>query len=111
MTVSIGELGDLVKSALSAGDLEAYENLLNPNAHWGPAGQPEWGCHNRNEILAWHKAARDDGMQAVVAEVVAGADSLLVGLSVSGTPAALEAGGAASRWQVLTAGMAGSQTS
>jgi hypothetical protein len=38
----------------------------------------------------------------VVTEVTAGAGTLLVGLEVTGTPAAREAGGAAERWQVLT---------
>jgi hypothetical protein len=38
----------------------------------------------------------------VVTEVTAGAGTLLVGLEVTGTPAAREAGGKAQRWQVLT---------
>jgi ketosteroid isomerase-like protein len=38
----------------------------------------------------------------VVTEVTAGAGTLLVGLEVTGTPAAREAGGLAERWQVLT---------
>ena len=42
------------------------------------------------------------GVRAVVTEVTAGTGTLLVGLEVTGTPAAREAGGAAGRWQVLT---------
>jgi hypothetical protein len=38
----------------------------------------------------------------VVTEVTAGAGTLLVGLEVTGTPAAHEAGGTVGRWQVLT---------
>ena len=102
MASGVSELADLVRSALTEGDLDAYRELLAPDAHWGPADQPEWGCHNRNEILDWYKSARDGGMLATVHEVVPGAGSLLVGLTVSGTPAAQEAGGSAPRWQVLT---------
>ena len=42
------------------------------------------------------------GARAVVTEVTAGPGTLLVGLDVTGTPAAREAGGTARRWQVLT---------
>jgi ketosteroid isomerase-like protein len=102
VTTSITELADLVRSALTDGDLDAYQDLLAPNAHWGPPDDPEWGCHNRSEILAWYKAARGEGMRAVVEEVVPGAGALLVGVTVSGTVAAEEGGGAAPRWQVMT---------
>ena len=47
-------------------------------------------------------SVRATGARAVVTEVTAGAGTLLVGLDVTGTPAAREAGGAAERWQVLT---------
>ncbi len=51
--------------------------------------------------MAWWASARAAGARAVVTEVTAGPGTLLVGLDVSGTPAAREAGGAARRWQVL----------
>jgi ketosteroid isomerase-like protein len=102
MSKSITELVDLVRSALTEGDLEAYQDLLAPNAHWGAADEPEWGCHNRNQILAWYQAAQGEGIRAEVNEVVPGPDSLLVGVTVSGTAAAEDAGGSASRWQVMT---------
>jgi hypothetical protein len=38
----------------------------------------------------------------VVTEVTAGPGTLLVGLEVTGTPAARQAGGTVQRWQVLT---------
>jgi hypothetical protein len=102
MTTSLGDLADVVRSALTAGDLEAYQHLLAPDAHWGPPDDPGWGCHSRHEILAWYKAAQAEGMRAVVTEIIPGADCLLVGLKVSGPAAAQEAGESAPRWQVLT---------
>jgi ketosteroid isomerase-like protein len=102
MTTSLSELADLVRAALTEGDIDSYQHLLAPDAHWAAAEEPEWGCHNRNQILAWYKAARDEGMRAVVNEVVPGADSLLVGVTVRGRGATDEAGESVSRWQVMT---------
>ncbi len=78
------ELAERVRAALSSGDLDAYRELLAPDAHWGPADSPTSGCRNRNQILDWYRAAREEGIRATVQEVVAGRDFLLVGLSVSG---------------------------
>ena len=67
-----------------------------------PEGPHDAGCHNREQVIAWWASARAAGARAVVTEVTAGAGTLLVGLEVTGTPAARETGGAAERWQVLT---------
>ena len=88
--------------ALESGDLEAIRDLLDPGARWGaPEGPHEADCQNRDQVVAWWARARDAGARAVVTEVTAGAGTLLVGLEVTGTQAAREAGGAAERWQVL----------
>lgn len=50
---------------------------------------------HRDQIIARWAGARAAGARAVVTEVTAGAGTLLVGLEVTGTPAAREAGGAA----------------
>ena len=92
--MTTAELADKVRVALESADLDAYEELLAPDVHWGPPDSPQWGCHNRNEVLSWYKTARRNGMSANVTEVVAGPDSLLVGLAVSGREPSL-------RWQVL----------
>jgi ketosteroid isomerase-like protein len=99
---NIAELAARVREALDAGDLDAYQHLLAPDVHWGAPDAPEWGCHNRGEVLNWYKAARQGGMGATVNEVVVGTDCLMVGLTVSGPPAADEPGGTAPRWQVLS---------
>ena len=102
MATGLDELQRRVRSALEAGDLDAFGQLLAPDVRWGPADEPEWGCKNRAEVISWYQAARDRGMSASVDEVVAGQGCLLVGLTVSGTPGAAEQGGSTSRWQVLT---------
>ena len=101
MAVTIAELAERVRTALEAGNLDAYRDLLAPDVHWGPADEPEWGCHNRGEVLAWYKAARDGGMRATVSEVVAGTGCLLVGLTVLAIPVSDGRVDTAPRWQVL----------
>ncbi len=96
-------LTERVRLALESGDLDAIRNLLDPAARWGaPEGPGDADCRNRDQVIAWWAEARAAGARAVVTEVTAGAGTLLVGLHVTGTPAAREAGGAAERWQVLT---------
>ncbi len=97
------ELSERVRSALESGDLEAIRDLLDPGARWGaPEGPHDADCQNRGQVVAWWASARAAGARAVVTEVTAGAGTLLVGLEVTGTPSAGQAGGAVRRWQVLT---------
>jgi ketosteroid isomerase-like protein len=96
-------LADRVRSALGSGDLDAIRELLDPDARWGPPEGPgDDDCRNREQVIAWWAGARAAGARAVVTEVSAGPGTLLVGLEVTGTPAAQEPGEAARRWQVLT---------
>jgi SnoaL-like domain len=96
-------LAGRVRSALESGDLDAIRDLLDPGARWGaPEGPSDSDCRNRDQVITWWARARAAGARAVVTEVTAGAGALLVGLEVTGAPAAQEAGGAAERWQVLT---------
>ena len=96
-------LSERVRFALESGDLDAIRDLLDQGARWGaPEGPHEADCQNRDQVVAWWASARAAGARAVVTEVTAGAGTLLVGLEVTGTPAAGEGGGAAERWQVLT---------
>ena len=95
-------LAGRVRSALESGDLDAIWDLLDPGARWGaPQGPGDADCRNRDQVIAWWAGARATGARAVVTEVTAGPGTLLVGLDVTGTPAAREAGGTAQRWQVL----------
>jgi len=96
-------LTERVRLALESGDLDAIRDLLDPGARWGaPEGPYDADCQNRDQVVAWWASARAAGARAVVTEVTAGAGTLLVGLEVTGTPAAREEGGAVQRWQVLT---------
>ena len=96
-------LAGLLRSALESGDLDAIRDLLDPGARWGaPEGPGDADCRNREQVIAWWGRARAAGARAVVTEVTAGPGTLLVGLEVTGTPAAREAGGSVARWQVLT---------
>jgi hypothetical protein len=97
-------LAGRVRSALESGDLDAIRDLLDPGARWGaPEGPGDADCRDRDQVIGWWASARAAGARAVVTEVTAGPGGrLLVGLDVTGTPAAREAGGTAQRWQVLT---------
>lgn len=101
MTATLDGLAGLVEAALTAADPEAFGEFLSVDARWGPADEPDWGCRSRDEIVAWFGSARRRGMAAQVEEVVVGDGCLLVGLTVSETATATEAGGRTSRWQVL----------
>jgi hypothetical protein len=100
--LSMQDLANSVKDALGSADLEAYADLLDPKAQWGAPDDTVWGCHSREEVLAWYARARKAGVRARVTEVVIGDGALLVGLRVSGTEEAEEGGGEVDRWQVLT---------
>jgi hypothetical protein len=96
-------LAGRVRSALESSDLDAIRDLLDPGARWGaPPGPSDADCRNRDQVIAWWASARAAGARAVVTEVTVGPRTLLVGLDVTGTPAARQAGGAVRRWQVLT---------
>lgn len=96
-------LAGRVRSALESGALDDIRDLLVPDARWGePEGPGDADCRNREQVIAWWAAARAAGARAAVTEVTAGTGTLLVGLEVTGTPAAHEVGGAVERWQVLT---------
>ena len=96
-------LTERVRFALESGDLDAIRNLLDPGARWGaPDGPNDADCRNRDQVMSWWASARAAGARAVVTEVAVGAGTLLVGLKVTGTPAAREAGGPVERWQVLS---------
>jgi len=99
---TLSDIASRVRAALESADLAQFRDLLDPNATWGPPDDPASGCHNRDEVLAWYQRARDEGVRATVTEVTVGAGKLLVGLKVTGSPAAADQGGQADRWQVLT---------
>jgi hypothetical protein len=99
--VSMDELAELVRTALTDGDLATYRDLLAPNAHWGAPDSPQWGCQNRNQIIKWYQAAQDGGLRYTLTEVVTGHESLLVGMMVRGRADESDANAIQPRWQVM----------
>jgi len=91
-----------VRVALEGADLTAYGDLLDPDVRWGAPDARQPACRNRDQVLTWYRRGRESGVRASVNEVVVLGDRLLVGLTVRGSEDAVERGGAALRWQVLT---------
>lgn len=102
MGADTGELADTVRSAMAAGDHEAFLNLCAEDVHWGAPGDSQSGCHNPRQVRSWYESAFGRGVRAQVTEIIEGPTGLLVGLIVSGSPSAEEQGGRTERWQVLT---------
>ncbi|MCU1489070.1 MAG: nuclear transport factor 2 family protein [Acidimicrobiaceae bacterium] len=98
---SLERLGETVRLALEAADLDAFAHLLAPDASWGPVDDPASGCHTRDDVLVWYRQRRARGVRAHVDEVLTGNGSILVGLTIA-RPGADEVAGPERRWQVLT---------
>lgn len=99
---STEEVAAQVKVALAAADLSAFARLLDPGVRWGPPGDPSPPCQSREQVLAWYRRGRQDGLGAEVTGVEVLGDQILVGMVVSGSQTARARGGRAIRWQVLT---------
>lgn len=100
-------IGDQVRAALEAADLEAFRELLDPRVRWGAPGDPAPPCQTREQVLGWYRRGREAGTRAQVTEVVAAGDKVLVGMTVTFGPGTPQAGAsdhqtAIPRWQVLT---------
>ena len=102
MGADTGELAENVRSAMVNADVEGFLRLCAEDVHWGAPGDTRGGCQNRAQVRSWYESAFERGVRAKVNEFVQGPGSLLVGLTVSGSPASDEQGGEADRWQVLT---------
>jgi hypothetical protein len=91
-------IADQLRTALESADLTGYAHLLDPDVRWGAPGDQEFGCKNRNQVLAWYQRGREAGVRARVTETVVCGDRILVGLEVTGR----ESGDGERRWQVLS---------
>lgn len=94
-------LASRVRSALDSADLEAFAELLDPNVHWGPPGDPSPPCQSRQQVLEWYRRGRADGRQARVLDVSTLADKICVQMKVTGGRT-LDTRAESDRWQVLT---------
>jgi hypothetical protein len=95
-------IGGQVQAALRTADLTGYRDLLDPNVTWGAPGDTEFGCHNRDQVLAWYRRGRAQGVRADVMETMVRNDKILVGLKVFDGQPSSEPGGQTHRWQILT---------
>ncbi len=102
MADSMQDVARRVRLALDGADIEAFEELLDPDVTWGAPDARRPTCQNRAQVLRWYRRRRASGVEATVSEVVVFGQRLLVGLTVRGTGSAIERGGASARWQVLT---------
>ena len=59
-----------VQAALQTADLTGYRELLDPNVTWGAPDDMEYGCRNRDQVLAWYRRGRAKGVRANVTETV-----------------------------------------
>ena len=96
------EIAARVRQAMTAEDLPAFADLLDPDVTWGAPGAVNPSCTNRSQVLAWYERGRDAGVRGRVHDVETHGDRLLVTMVVRGTDGALDRGGAALRFQVLT---------
>src|SRR5262249_37898903 len=96
-------LAGRVRLALEAADLDAYAELLDPGVRGGAPGDPVPPCQKRAQGLAWCQHGRAAGARARVTETLVSGDRILIGLKVTGSPAAGVAD-EVDRWQVLTVG-------
>jgi ketosteroid isomerase-like protein len=99
---AVQQIADQVKEALEGADLADYAHLLDPDVHWGPPGDPSFGCRNRRQVLSWYQRGRDAGMRGRVTETIVCGDRILVGVRVTRAESAAEAVTETDRWQVLT---------
>lgn len=91
-----------VRGALDGGDLSGFSELLDPDVTWGAPGAESPACQNRNQVLRWYQKGQEAGVGAVVCDVTVHGDRILVSMTVRGSGAAENRGGAALRWQVLS---------
>ncbi|MGD0084303.1 MAG: nuclear transport factor 2 family protein [Acidimicrobiales bacterium] len=96
------QLAGQLRAALQAADLLGYRELLDPNVTWGAPDDTNPGCRNRDQVLAWYRRGRANGVRAVVTETGVFGDKILVGLRVFDECSRSEGGDPTERWQILT---------
>ncbi len=91
-----------MRVAFETGDVGRFAEVLHPDVHWGPPGDPSPPCQNREQVLAWYERGKQSRATAQVSEVSVLGRRLLVGLVLADTEAARQRGGLTARWQLLT---------
>lgn len=99
---AIDRVAEQIRVALQSADLDAYQELLDPDVSWGPPDDQVSGCHNRSEVVAWYRRGRASGVRADEVETLVVRDKILVGLKLRGGLQGTDSGSEQNRWQVLT---------
>jgi SnoaL-like domain len=99
-TAATNRIAEKIGPALEAADLSEFRDLLDPNVHWGPPGDPSPPCRNRDQVLSWYRRGKEAGRRAEVTEVVVHDHHIIVGLKVINTSDTTSH--RKIRWQVLT---------
>jgi len=98
----MNEVAARVRKAMVSENVSAFADLLDPDVTWGAPGCHDPTCKNRSQVLAWYQRGREAGVSGSLYYVEILGDRLLVSMRIRGTETALERGGAALRFQVLT---------
>jgi SnoaL-like protein len=96
------QIAGQVQAALQTADLTGYRELLDPNVTWGAPDDMEPSCRNRDQVLAWYRRGRAQGVRASVTETLVHNDKILVGLSIFDNQSSSDSDGQTHRWQILT---------
>ncbi len=99
---SVEQIAEQLKRALESADLTEFADLLDPQVHWGPPGDPSPPCQSSKQVLAWYERTKGTGASARVSDVEVLGERILVGLVITGTTSSRERGGHSLRWQVYT---------
>lgn len=91
---------DRIRAALDSGEVSRFADLLAPDVTWGAPGSNNPPCKSDRDVIRWYKRGFDRGIRGRVIEVSPFGDNVLIGMMVTGNPAA-ENGGQVERWQVL----------
>jgi hypothetical protein len=96
------EIAGEIHTALQSPDLLGYRELLDPNVTWGAPDDSNPGCRNRDQVLAWYRRGRANGVRAIVTETGVYGDKVLVGLNVLDARSSAQSDNSTERWQILT---------
>ena len=88
-----------VRRALEAADLDEFADLLSPDVHWGPPGDPTPPCRNRSQVLRWY--AQGHGPRGAGRASPRSRSTATPSWSASGSRTGEE------RWQVMRVGPEG----
>ncbi len=81
VTNGASELADRVRIALTSRDLNGFGVLLSDDVRRGDDDSPR-ACHGRVEVFATFQRLVDEGAEADITDVIAGANGIVCGFAV-----------------------------